>query len=328
VSNTILGNLIGLDASGGVSLPNEYQGIAVYEGADYTTVGGAAPGHGNTIAGNESSGILLWSDHNLVEGNLIGLDMAGSQALPNGTGIQINSGAVRNAIRDNVISGNRHGGVAISDSGTMSNTISGNLIGTNAAGTAVISSGGAGVDIHGEASHNLVGGDTPAEGNIIAGLEQSGVSTTGWGNRIAYNEVFGNAVHGVHVKGTDALTNTVTHNSIHHNAESGIKLENGGNASLPAPAFTSWDLAGGTIAGTSCALCTVEVFSDDEDEGETFEGISVADGSGRWSLDTGAPFDGPNLTATATDPGGNTSEFGLVRHRVYLPVVLRNAWSP
>ena len=329
VSNTILGNLIGLDVSGGISLPNEYQGVAVYEGADYTTIGGTAPGHGNAIAGNEHSGLLLWSDHNVVEGNLIGLDAAGSVALPNETGIQINSGATQNAIRDNVISGNRHGGVAISDSGTMSNTISGNLIGMNATGAAVISSGGTGVDIYGGASRNLVGGDSPGEGNVIAGFEHSGISTTGWGNRIGYNEVYGNAEHGVHVKGTDALTNTISHNSIHDNVGLGIRLEDGGNAGLPAPVISSYDMAGGVAAGTACALCTVEVFSDGEDEGETFEGSTAAAGGGIWTLDTGVPFTGPKLTATASDLDGNTSEFGVLRHyEVYLPVVLRNAGAP
>ena len=66
------------------------------------------------------------------------------------------------------------------------------------------------------------------------------------------------------------------------------------------------------------------------DEGETFEGIAVADGTGTWSLDTGAPFDGPKLTATAIDPDGNTSEFGVAKrpYQVHLPVALRNAGSP
>jgi hypothetical protein len=264
VSNTLVGNMIGVDATGVIYMGNEYQGVAVYEGADYTIIGGTEPGHGNTIAGNVRGGILLRSDHNLVEGNVIGRDGLGSTNPPNGTGVWISSDAAQNVIRDNVIGGN----------------------------------------------HN------------------SGISTRGWGNRIEHNEVFGNIEYGVHVKGTDALTNTITHNSIHHNVGLGIKLEDGGNAALPAPAITSWDLASGIATGTSCALCTVEIFSDDEDEGETFEGTAVADQIGAWSLGTGAPFDGPNLTATATDPDGNTSQFGVARYRVYLPVVLRDPGSP
>ena len=60
-----------------------------------------------------------------------------------------------------------------------------------------------------------------------------------------------------------------------------------------------------------------------------FEGVTVADATGHWSLDAGAAFDGPNLTATGTDPDGNTSEFGVTqRNWIYLPMALRNAGSP
>jgi parallel beta-helix repeat protein len=266
VSNTLLGNMIGVDATGIIYMGNEYQGIALCEGADYTSIGSTAPGHGNTIAGNGGSGVKLGSDHNLVAGNVIGRDGSGPTNPPNGTGVRISSAAAQNVIKDNVISGNLN----------------------------------------------------------------SGILARGWGNRIEHNEVYGNMEYGVHVKGTGALSNAITHNSIHLNRRLGIKLEDGGNAGLPAPDITSYSFDSGSAAGTSCALCTVEVFSDGEDEGETFEGIAVADGTGTWSLDTGAPFDGPKLTATAIDPDGNTSEFGVAKrpYQVHLPVALRNAGSP
>jgi hypothetical protein len=63
------------------------------------------------------------------------------------------------------------------------------------------------------------------------------------------------------------------------------------------------------VTGTACANCTVEVFSDNSDEGEVYEDRAIADGGGNWTLDKGAALTGPRLTATATDAAGNTSEF-------------------
>jgi len=45
--------------------------------------------------------------------------------------------------------------------------------------------------------------------------------------------------------------------------------------------------------------------------GRWFEGSTQASASGGWSLNIGRPFAGPNVAATATDAGGNTSQFGV-----------------
>jgi hypothetical protein len=49
------------------------------------------------------------------------------------------------------------------------------------------------------------------------------------------------------------------------------------------------------------------VYSDNADEGRVYHGSAVADGAGNWSF-PGAVV-GPNVTATATNAGGSTSEF-------------------
>jgi hypothetical protein len=51
----------------------------------------------------------------------------------------------------------------------------------------------------------------------------------------------------------------------------------------------------------------VEFFSDSSGQGRIYEGSVTADGEG-WFSWNGNPI-GPNLTATVTDPEGNTSEF-------------------
>jgi hypothetical protein len=54
----------------------------------------------------------------------------------------------------------------------------------------------------------------------------------------------------------------------------------------------------------------VEVFSDSEDEGRVFEGGTVSDASGAFTFTkSSGHLTGPDVTATATDTTGNTSEF-------------------
>jgi Bacterial Ig domain len=80
-----------------------------------------------------------------------------------------------------------------------------------------------------------------------------------------------------------------------------------GNAGLIAPSLMDFDLQTGTVVGTACPNCTIEVFSDDDDEATSYEGRGVADGAGIFALEVGRPLAGPNLTAVATDAEGNTS---------------------
>jgi hypothetical protein len=80
------------------------------------------------------------------------------------------------------------------------------------------------------------------------------------------------------------------------------------------------------VSTTTCPACTVEVFSDAEDEGRVYEGSTAADTSGAFTFSKGSPLTGPYLTAAATDRSGNTSEFSTLQrmwNRLYLPIVLK-----
>jgi len=63
------------------------------------------------------------------------------------------------------------------------------------------------------------------------------------------------------------------------------------------------------VSGTACANCTIEIFSDANGEGAIYEGTTTADASGNWVFTKPGGLTGPNVTATATDGKGNTSEF-------------------
>jgi hypothetical protein len=287
--NVISGNYIGTDATGASGPGNQATGVQIAGGAHDNNIGGTASEERNLIAGNDHNGVEISGAYdNLITGNYIGTDASSMVALGNGwSGVSINLGAQGNVIggitseEGNVISGNGSRGVYIYASGTVSNTISGNYIGTDATGTGALGNQLGGIYI-GEPN----GG---AQGNTI-----------GPGNVIAHN-----GGNGIWVDGPDTTGNKVTQNSITDNANLGIDNFNGGNTELLPPAITS--VTAGLVSGIACPNCTVEIFSDPEDEGGFYEATVVADGSGDFSW-TGS-VTGPYVTATATDAAGNTSEF-------------------
>ncbi len=271
-----------------LNFPNAAVGLR--GGAQDNAIGGdpgtgSGPlGQGNLLGGEGSFGVGLWdagTSSNTITGNYIGTDLNGITASGlSRDGVHIN-GASHNQVTDNLISGNSQSGVYIC-CGAQNNIIDGNLIGTDATGLVAL-------------------------GNLESGVvvdQAAGANVIGPGNLIAHN-----GIHGVEVRTPDALGNTITRNSIHDNGESGIALWQGGGEEHPAPLVLDFDFPAGTLAGTTCANCTVEVFADDRDEGERYEGQAVADGMGTFHFAKGAAFTGPNLTATATEPTGTTSEF-------------------
>src|SRR6185503_18387301 len=106
------------------------------------------------------------TNNNVVQGNYIGTNPAGSAAMGNTwAGIGVWGGAQNNTIGGttasarNIISGNLEDGVAIRDTNTSSNTVAGNYIGTDVNGTFAVANGWYGVDIFAAATNNTVGGN-------------------------------------------------------------------------------------------------------------------------------------------------------------------------
>ena len=140
--NSIQGNYVGVDVSGRTAVPNVY-GIAVTGGATNNLIGGAVAGAGNLVSGNSQYGVFLTdagTAGNQVQGNLIGTDLTGTNALGNGTGsfyganVELQSGATGNLVggtnagAGNVIAFSSVKGVLLFDPGTTNNAIRGNFI--------------------------------------------------------------------------------------------------------------------------------------------------------------------------------------------------------
>jgi titin len=148
------------------------------------------------------TGILLdTSVGNVIEGNFIGTDVTGTQALGNTTaGVQVLCGSGNNKIGGtaasarNVISGNNHG-VWFPCVGGQGNLVQGNFIGTDVNGTAALGNSSAGVDIRGD--DNTIGGTTAGAGNLISGNNDDGVLIHGGSKNLVQGNFIGTDVTGM-----------------------------------------------------------------------------------------------------------------------------------
>ena len=172
-----------------------------------------------------------------------------------------------------------------------------------------------GISIH--SSDNTIGGTGTSEGNAIAWNQQEGVAiadqaTTG--NSVRGNSIFANGGLGI-----DLGDNGVTVNDVGDGDTGPNLLQN-----MPALVGFSVVTAGvtGTLGSVPGTTFTIDFYASDEvdasgnGEGARYlESIQViTDGSGNAPIDSvlaSAVTTDEYLTATATDPAGNTSEFSV-----------------
>ena len=84
--NVVSGCYIGTNATGTSAVANTFPGIEIAEGANGNTIGGTTAAARNVISGNAHIGVSIHdsgSNGNLVLGNFIGTNAAGTAALPN-----------------------------------------------------------------------------------------------------------------------------------------------------------------------------------------------------------------------------------------------------
>jgi len=331
--NQIIGNYIGTDISGTLDRGNNGVGVYVECGAYDNLV------QGNLVGANHLAAVVFGdhsSDFNVAIGNRIGVTLDGDQPLLNGgVGIYV-GGSTYTRIGGAAPGEGNHVGTGNVEVGGMygGNTlVLGNQIGLNAAGTAVLPNAGS-VVLSGS-TRTIVGGATPAEANTVTtvgnfsldvrsayntiagnffGVAVDGISplvTAGFqildrrgGNIIQRNHIANATSAGIWLAGGQATT--IRGNSIYANSWKGIFLDSGANYDLPAPNFSLTTTGG---SGTTCPGCTVELFLDAGNQGRIYLDSVVADDVGAFQFPMRCPLPYPNLTATATDSEGNTSEF-------------------
>ena len=315
------GNFIGTDITGTLPLGNSSNGVVAAD----TLIGGPQPEARNIISANGSQGNIVLGafGSNLqatVQGNYIGTDVTGTKALGGSiAGINISSsnniiGGPTAAAR-NVISGNTIGILFGSfSSGTVGNVIQGNFIGLNAAGTGPLPNTQQGISVS-AATNNIIGGTQAGAGNRIAFNGGPGITvSTGNGNAIRGNSIFSNNGLGIDLGNTG-----VTPNDSNDGDTGANQLQNFPVITTTMTASSSTTIQGSlkSIPNTTFNIdfySNAAVDPSGNGEGAQFFGTASVntDGNGNATINATIPTalaSGRVITATATDPNGNTSEF-------------------
>jgi len=284
--NTIQGNFIGTDVTGTTALANPNVGVNLNTGVLNTVIGGltATPGTppGNLISGNSgNSGVILGQDasSSIIQGNIIGADITGTQPLGNSPGgITINGhdntvGGMTTDAR-NIIAFNGGdtpmcnaslAGIWVHNSGAINNALLGNSIFSNA---------GLGIDLEFDGDPNCV--EPNDEGDSDTGpnnLQNSPLITS------------------VTIP-TDNSTVTIN-GSLNSTASTTFRLEFFSNAAQDNTGYGE----GQTFVGTK------DVTTDSTGN------VSYTATFPLPATNQAAATAQKNFSATATDPAGNTSEF-------------------
>lgn len=203
----IQGNYVGIGRDGETAVPNSGpggSGAFSIDECDGVILGGTVQGAANVISGNASHGVAPLDAINLtIQGNLIGTDWTGTQAVPNVNGVTFGGnlagsvlGGTTEAAR-NIISGNTEAGILSGSTGGL--RIEGNFIGLNSDGQATLSNGTFGVAMGGVGE--TLGGSVAAR-NVISGNTQHNVGLYAFPPFLG-STVSGNVISSNYI-GTDA----------------------------------------------------------------------------------------------------------------------------
>jgi CSLREA domain-containing protein len=345
---TIVGNYIGLDASGSLAIPNAADGVRV-GGAARIVIGGPRVSEANRFAGGNSAVSAGPAAANLVvRGNSIGVGAGGGSLEPPDTGIVVNSQGLPGPAAEAVIGGNElrmQGGVAVDLEG-----FGGWIVGNEISGAAIGISTLDPTEGHG----NLI------EGNLIEDSALNGIFIESSFNEIVGNEVVGSGGAGIRLEGahsllgfgvnsnlvggsTEADENLIagsggdaieilnlekTNNEVARNwgfANGGLFIDlvsavpatekKGPNKGIKPPIFTvaTQSKAAGFGAEPEAKIRVFRKASAEAGEIESFLGEAIADKEGVWDVVYDAPISpGTIVAATQTGPGAGTSELAVV----------------
>ena len=257
--NLLTGNRVGLDVTGTQPLANAFFGVWLAGGANHNRLGGSNAGDTNVISGNGRGGVLFidsGTSNNEVFGNYIGLNENGTAAVGNGVhGVIFRDGSSQNEVGGsepgfgNVISGNAQVGVLF-EAGTQANLLVGNRIGTNAEGKMAVGNGVYGVHVI----------DSPQ-------------------NQISNNQIAGNALGGITIRGPASMFNVVTENLIGRLETQSMGLANN-NHGIFLTAGASQNQLGGTTPESGNTIANNQgygVLIQDESVGNAMRFNSIYD---------------------------------------------------
>jgi RHS repeat-associated protein len=340
-SGTVVeGNYLGTDPTG---LTADFNNASVsIQGSSGNLIGGTTPGAGNVIVGKGIAAVSLsGANNNVVQGNFIGTDATGMNALSLNNGsltIGVLVGATTTASTNNliggpsaaahnVIAGVTSDGVQLNGLLTSNNVVQGNYLGVAADGVTALGNGYSGVNVYGGSS-NLITANLIGNNGGYAGV--SGVYLYyATNNLVLSNTIFSNLVSGVTMI---AGPNVISENSIYGNG--GLGIDNGshvqtanspeGNSNYPilTSARQGSTIITGTFNGTPNCTYIIEFFwnpagSASPGQGQSSLGLifvtTDADGDASFFVEfpTVAPA-GSTVTADATATCSGPHETSLL----------------
>ena len=341
VSNgTVRGCFIGTDASGMTAVGDNRNGFSGSGSATGITVGGPLAADRNLIAGNWGQDVGLGGVGATVEGNLIGTDATGAATLPVAnparqgtyTPIEVSSVGGTTYIRGNVVGASIGAAilVGLGSPSSFDTILQGNFVGTDATGTVDLgNSTVAGIEL--DTTDVTVGGTGAGEGNVIAFngrgvyLDPDALRCTIRGNSIHSN---GRRVP-YSPQGIQFFNPNMPIDYFTPFPNDPEDADTGPNAGQNFPIITSAVSSGpntttitGVLNSAPNTLFTLDFYSNPSCvtfprsyyEGRTYLGSDqvTTDGNGNAPISSVLPVamdPGSRVTATATDPDGNTSEF-------------------
>ena len=301
----IEGNFIGLEPDGVTLRGNDF-GIETFFGFE-NLIGGKDPASRNVISGN-GTGLSSMGGQTII-GNYFGTNASGlGQGYGNEVAIYGGSNVIGTgeAGAGNLITGNGIGVYPIAGNAT----IQGNLIGPDADGGA---SAGNEIGILAEGSTAMIGGMGPGEGNVIA-FNRTGISV------FESSSILSNLFHSNSLIDTDLGGDGPTANDF---GDQDSALPNGSTPLQNFPVIVSVarnpgeTVVSGGLNSTAATAFTLQFFANGPPSAPgqrllgTKTGIttnSAGDVSFQFAFPVATTAD-EFITATATDPNGNTSEF-------------------
>ena len=208
--NVVEGNYIGVGVDGDTALENQLFGVFIISPSGIST--------GNIISNNVISVEGGYNVHivdceaTVITGNHIGVNAAGDAPAAGSPSLGISIADSSNTtiggsdpLQRNIISGNNVGVYIYEDDTEVTgNVIAGNYIGTDSEGELAIPNS-FGVQL--SADNNRVGGDSPAERNVISGNTNGGVIIVGEPDNAATGNVVSGNFIGTEKDGKAAIPN-------------------------------------------------------------------------------------------------------------------------
>ncbi|MFZ0544834.1 MAG: CSLREA domain-containing protein, partial [Candidatus Promineifilaceae bacterium] len=311
-NNKVQQNFVGTNASGTAALGNTEAGIRLNT-ADSNKVGGVNANARNLVSGNGMYGVQLRgeSDYNKVQGNWIGTNANGTAAIPNDIGIYVrnsdnNEIGGDNPDKGNLVAGNTYNGIHLYESADA-NLIQNNVIGLDKNGSA-LGNGSIGIILDQGVSSSLILSNTSA----YNGQDGIRVLSTSTKNALRYNIIYKNNQLGIDLGGDGVTAN-----------DGAGDPDSGANDLQNYPVLDTADGLTGKVTGSLVSSgtttysidfyrsqsCDSSGYGEGEEYLRTEMVITNSGGVVNFTFFFSSISGGDYITAVATDPSNNSSEF-------------------